>query len=119
MMMIVMMIVLIIGMMIVLIIVMTIVLINIVLVIGMIVVLIIGMHGMMISVISIIIIVVIHNQYMSLTMITSKSKDEDSFLTSFRSNCFTVIGLSSSIHTTRRDTSMTMIIGSNDQLQLL
>lgn len=91
----------------------------IVLIIGMIVVLIIGMHGMMISVMSVIIIVVIHNQYMSLTMITSKSKDEDSFLTSFRSNCFTVIGLSSSIHTTHRDTSMTMIVSSNDQLQLL
>jgi len=103
-------------MMIVLIIVMTIVLINIVLVKGMMVVLIIGM---MITVISIIIIVVIHNQYMSLTMITSKSKDEDSFLTSFRSNCFTVIGLSSSIHTTHRDTSMTMIVSSNDELQLL
>ena len=85
----------------------------------MMVVLIIGTHGMMISVISIIIIVVIHNQYMSLTMITSKSKDEDSFLTSFRSNCFTVIGLSSSIHTTHRDTSMTMIVSSNDELQLL
>jgi len=85
----------------------------------MMVVLIIGINGMMISVMSIIIIVVIHNQYMSLTMITSKSKDEDSFLTSFRSNCFTVIGLSSSIHTRHRDTSMTMIVSSNDQLQLL
>ena len=69
---------------------------------------------MMISVMSIIIIVVLHNQYTSLTMITSKSKDEDSFLTSFRSNCFTVISLSSSIHTTHKDTSMTMIVSSND-----